>query len=141
MKSLRFYAAALSLLFTFASCEEEPQKVEPEVKTPEIRVGKTSVNLDSDGAAVNVAYVIENEIEGEKISVSCAEEWLEVNTDKARIITLSAMTNETGAVREAEVVVSYKDAEDVVIEVSQDFFINPLKIALSGDGTYFRADI
>lgn len=132
MKSLRFYAAALSLLFTFASCEEEPQKVEPEVKTPEIRVGKTSVDLDSDGAAVNVAYVIENEIEGEKISVSCAEEWLEVNTEKARIITFSAMTNETGAVREAEVVVSYKDAEDVVIEVSQDFFINPLKIALSG---------
>ncbi len=132
MKSLRFYAAALSLLFTFASCEEEPQKVEPEVKTPEIRVGKTSVDLDSDGAAVNVAYVIENEIEGEKISVSCAEEWLDVNTEKARIITFSAMTNETGAVREAEVVVSYKDAEDVVIEVSQDFFINPLKIALSG---------
>ncbi len=132
MKSLRFYAAALSLLFTFVSCEEEPQKIEPEVKTPEIRVGEASVSLDSDGAAVNVAYVIENEIEGEKISVSCAEEWLDVNTEKARIITFSAMTNETGAVREAEVVVSYKDAEDVVIEVSQDFFINPLKIALSG---------
>ena len=50
MKSLRFYAAALSLLFTFVSCEEEPQKVEPEVKTPEIRVGEASVSLDSDGA-------------------------------------------------------------------------------------------
>lgn len=134
MKSFRFMAAALSLILAVASCKEkpEPEPLEPEVKIPEIRLGQSEVSLDSDGAPVNVAYIVDNEIQGEKISVSCDAEWLSVNTDKARILTLSAQTNETGEVRSAEVTISYKDAEDVILGVSQDFFISPLKIALSG---------
>ena len=126
---MRYIALALQLLFVFAACQEKP---EPEAEAPVIRIKTTEVSLDSDGASENIAYVIENEIEGEKISVTCEAEWLEVNTDKARIITLSAQTNETGEVRKTEVVLSYRNAEDVVVEVSQDFFINPLKISLSG---------
>ncbi len=135
MRTMRLIAAVLPLMFALASCEDEvkePVQEEPEVLVPEIQLARTEVELESDGAAVNLAYMVKNEIEGEKISVSCAEDWLTVNTDKARVITLSAETNETGAVREAEVIISYKDAEDVVLDVTQDFFINPLKIALSG---------
>lgn len=126
---MRYIAAVLQLLLVFAACQEKP---EPEAEAPVIRLKATEVTLDSDGASENIAYVIENEIEGEKISVTCEAEWLEVNTDKARIITLSAQTNETGEVRKTEVVLSYRDADDVVVEVSQDFFVNPLKISLSG---------
>ena len=126
---MRYIAAALQLLFVFAACQEKP---EPEAEAPVIRLKATEVTLDSDGASENIAYVIENEIEGEKISVTCKAEWLEVNTDKARIITLSAQTNETGEVRETEVVLSYRNAEDVIVQVSQDFFVNPLNISLSG---------
>lgn len=135
MRTMRFIAVALPLLFAFASCDEavkEPEQEEPEVLVPEIQLARTEVELESDGAAVNLAYMIKNEIEGEKIAVSCEAEWLTVDTDKARIITLSAETNETGAVRETEVLISYKDAEAVVLDVTQDFFINPLKIVISG---------
>ena len=132
MKTIRFIAAVLPLSFMLASCHEEPQPVEPEVLVPEIQLGNTEAVLPSDGAPVNVAYLVKNEIEGERISVSCDADWLEVNTEKARIITLSASANETGAVRETEVVISYKDAESVAIDVTQDFFINPLTIELSG---------
>lgn len=134
MKTIRFLVAVLPLLYAFSACEDvkEPVQDEPEVLVPEIQLGDTDVNISSDGAAVSVAYVVKNEIEGEKISVSCDAGWLDVNTDKARIITLSASTNETGEVRTAEVTLSYKDAEDVALKVSQDFFVNPLKIAVSG---------
>ena len=132
MKTIRFIAAVLPLSFMLASCHEEPQPVEPEVLVREIQLGNTEAVLPSDGAPVNVAYLVKNEIEGERISVSCDADWLEVNTEKARIITLSASANETGAVRETEVVISYKDAESVAIDVTQDFFINPLTIELSG---------
>ena len=135
MRTMRFIAVALPLLFAIASCDEavkEPEQEEPEVLVPEIQLARTEVEIASDGAVVNLAYMVKNEIEGEKIAVSCEAEWLTVNTDKTRIITLSAETNETGAVREAEVLISYKDAEDVVLDVAQDFFINPLKIELSG---------
>ena len=100
---MRYIALALQLLFVFAACQEKP---EPEAEAPVIRIKTTEVSLDSDGASENIAYVIENEIEGEKISVTCEAEWLKVNTDKARIITLSAQTNETGEVRKTEVVLS-----------------------------------
>ena len=135
MKTMRFIAAVMPLLFAFASCDDkikEPEKQEPEVLAPEIQLASTEIELESDGAAVNLAYMVKNEIEGERISVSCDADWLEVNTEKARIITLSASANETGAMREAEVVISYKNAESVAIDVTQSFFINPLKIELSG---------
>ena len=134
MRTMRLLVAVLPLLFAFTSCEEvkEPVQDEPEVIIPEIQLGDTEVTIDSDGASVNVAYLVKNEIEGEKVSVLCDADWLDVNTDKPRIITISASANETGAVRKAEVIINYKDAESVVLNVAQSFFINPLKIELSG---------
>lgn len=133
MKKMRIWGAALSLLFAFAACDEVKPEPEPDpTPVPVIKLGKEEVQLESDGASVKVAYAVENEIEGEKISVDCEDDWLTVDTDKARVITLSATTNETGALRSTEVVFSYKDAEDVVLKVSQDCFISPLTISISG---------
>jgi len=130
MKSMRFLAAALALLFVVASCEEVPEEKEQEA-VPEIRLAETEVSLDSDGAAVNVAYMIENGIEGEKISVGCEADWLTVSTDMARMLIFSATANETGKERQTEVLLSYKDAEDVKITVTQDFFVSPLSISVT----------
>lgn len=128
---MRFLVAAMSFLLAFASCEEIRKEPEPEVKDPQIQLRDTEVSIASDGAAVNVAYMVENEVEGQKISVESDAEWLTVDTGKARIITLSASINETGEVRRTELVISYEGAEDVTLEVSQEFFVSPLKISIS----------
>ena len=130
MKIRNLLYAAATLVFAAVACQEkEPQK--EETPAPEIQIQKTEVTLASDGASVNVAYLIENEVEGRKISVANDAEWLTVDTGKARVITLSALINETGAQRHADVTVSYEGAEDVVISVTQDFFVSPLTISIS----------
>ena len=130
MKIRNLLYAAAALVFAAVACQEkEPQK--EETPSPEIQIQKTEVALASDGASVNVAYLIENEVEGRKISVANDAEWLTVDTGKARVITLSALINETGAQRHADVTVSYEGAEDVVISVTQDFFVSPLTISIS----------
>ena len=129
MKIRNLLYAAAALVFAAVACQEkEPQK--EETPAPEIQIQKTEVTLASDGASVNVAYLIENEVEGRKISVANDAEWLTVDTGKARVITLSALINETGAQRHADVTVSYEGAEDVVISVTQDFFVSPLTISI-----------
>lgn len=132
MKTMRYLLATLPCLFALASCGEIKPEPEPEKLVPEIQLGKTEVALASDGAAVNVAYIIKNEVEGQKISVTNEADWLTVDAGKARIITLSATVNETGEVREASVVISYEGAEDVTLEVAQEFFVNPLSLSISG---------
>ena len=130
MKIKNLFIAAAAFVLAAVSCQEkEPQK--EETPAPEIQIQKTEVTLASDGASVNVAYMIENEVEGRKISVSNDAEWLTVDTGKARVITLSALINETGAQRHADVTVSYEGAEDVVISVTQDHFVSPLTISIS----------
>ncbi|MBR5300862.1 MAG: hypothetical protein IKU36_11560 [Bacteroidales bacterium] len=130
MKIRNLFYAAAALVFAAVSCQEkEPQK--EETPAPEVQIQTTDVTLASDGASVNIAYMIENETEGEKISVSNSAEWLTVDTGKARVITLTALINETGEQRRTDVTVSYEGAKDVVISVTQDFFVSPLTISIS----------
>lgn len=136
MKTTRYFMAVMASLIAFAACQEvkEPEEnKEPEgkVEAPKILLGVTDVVLEPDGASVNVAYMVENEVEGVKIAVENDAEWLLVNTTKARIITLSAEANETGEDRSAELVLSYEGAEDVTLEVSQACFVSPLTIIVS----------
>ena len=123
MKIRNLLYAAAALVFAAVACQKE--------ETPEIQIQKTEVTLASDGASVNIAYLIENEVEGRKISVANDAEWRTVDAGKTRVITLSALINETGAQRHADVTVSYEGAEDVVISVTQDFFVSPLTISIS----------
>ena len=136
MKFSRLIFAAGAALWALAACNEipEPDQKDPENETPapEIQVAKSEVSLQSDGTSVDLAYIINNPVEGQKISVINEAEWLTVSTAKARVLSFSADLNETGAVRETQVVLSYEGAENVTIEVSQDFFVNPLKISVSG---------
>ena len=130
MKIKHLIIAAAALVFGAASCQEkEPQK--EETPAPQIQLRKTEVTLASDGASVNIAYMIENDVEGRKISVANDADWLTVDTGKARVLTLSALVNETGAQRHTDVTISYEGAEDVVLSVTQEFFVSPLTISIS----------
>ena len=138
MKIKNLAIVMMAALWAFASCgpkeepEQKPDDKPDQALTPAIQLAKTEVALASDGASVDLAYMIENPVEGQKISVSNDAEWLTVSTAKARVLTFSADINETGAVREAEVVLSYEGAEDITVEVTQEFFVNPLKVEISG---------
>ena len=123
--------AALSLVFAFSACEDTKEPQKQEIPVPEIQLRDTAVTLASDGASVDIAYMVKNEVEGQKISVVNEAGWLDVNTDKARVITLSALANETGQVRKAELLIRYEGAEDVTLTVTQDFFVNPLTVSIS----------
>ena len=134
MKIMRYLVALAATVLAALSCNEIKEPVnqeEPKPETPVIQLAATEVALASDGAAVEVAYMIANPVEGQKISVKNDADWLNVSTSKARVLTFSAGLNETGAVREAQVVLSYEGADDVTIDVSQEFFVNPLKITVS----------
>ena len=134
MKIMRYLFAMTAAVFAALSCNEIKEPVnqeEPKPETPVIQLAATEVALASDGAAVEVAYMIANPVEGQKISVKNDADWLNVSTSKARVLSFSAGLNETGAVREAQVVLSYEGADDVTIDVSQEFFVNPLTIAVS----------
>ena len=134
MKIMRYLFAMTAAVLAALSCNEIKEPVnqeDPKPETPVIQLAATEVALASDGAAVDVAYMIANPVEGQKISVKNDAEWLTVSTSKARVLSFSAGLNETGAVRQAQVVLSYEGADDVTIDVSQEFFVNPLKIAIS----------
>ena len=134
MKIMRYLVALSAAVLAAISCNEVKEPVNQEEEkpaAPQIQLAVSEVALASDGAAVDVAYMVANPVEGQKISVSNEAEWLTVNTSKARVLSFSADLNETGAVREAQVVISYEGAEDVTVDVSQEFFVNPLKISIS----------
>lgn len=128
MKALRYLFAICPVLFALASCEK-PQE---QVSVPAIKLADTQLTIESDGGSVRVAYVIENPVEGEKLTAESKADWLEVDASNARLITISAHTNETGQVREGQIILSYKGAEDATLTVSQDFFENPLSIEVLG---------
>ena len=76
MKIKNLAIAMMAALWAFASCDP---KIEPDQQpddkpdqglTPAIQLAKTEVALASDGASVDIAYMIENPVEGQKISVS-----------------------------------------------------------------------
>ena len=118
------------MVLSLVSCKEQELAPEDSESTdaPVIELGESEITLDSDGASVRVAYIVHNPIEGQNITVSADAEWLEADTSRARMLGISAQTNETGEERKATVTVSYQDAEDVTLSVTQAFFVNPLAI-------------
>lgn len=126
MKTLRYIIAICSLVWTLAACEKSG-----DADMPTIKIGKTEVVIEPSGGKARIAYAVENQVEGEKLSAATEASWLTVDASKARLLVLSAETNETGESREAQVVLKYKGAKDVVLKVTQDFFENPLAISIS----------
>ena len=132
MKMMRYLVALTAAAIAVLSCNKIKEPVDQgNTPAPAIQLAVSEVELASDGAAVDVAYMVENPVDGQKISVSNNSGWLTVSTAKARVLTFSAGLNETGAVRETQVVISYEGAEDVTIDVTQGFFVSPLKITIS----------
>ena len=125
MKTNRMFFI-LATVAAIASCKP----IEPEVEAPSIELASDKVQLTAEGEPVQVAYNIVNATEGTNLTVTEDAEWLEVNTSKPRILEFSAAINDTDAVRQAEVTISYEGAETKVITVSQDVWVAPLTITV-----------
>ena len=125
MKTNRMFFI-LAAVAAIASCKP----IEPEVEAPSIELASDKVQLTAEGESVQVAYNIVNATEGTSLTVTEDAEWLEVNTAKPRILEFSAALNDTDAVRQAEVTISYEGAEAKVITVSQDAWVAPLSITV-----------
>lgn len=126
MKSNRMFIVLAAVAAAFAACDP----VEPEVEAPVIELASDKVQLTAEGEAVQVAYNIANAVEGVNITVTEDADWLEVNAAKPRILEFTATTNDTDAVRQAEVTVSYEGAESKVITVSQEMWVAPIAITV-----------
>ncbi len=126
MKFAKFIVAALALMAGVTACVEEP-----EAPSPEIKVGEQTITLEAAGDSYSIGYMIENPVEGEKISVSYEAEWLTVNSAKMRTLEFTAPLNESGEERSVDVVLSYKGAENVILKVTQLYHESPLKIELT----------
>ncbi|MBR5103456.1 MAG: BACON domain-containing protein [Bacteroidales bacterium] len=122
MKRILFIIATLLAVF---SCVEPAIEVERNIE-----LSQTDVVIGSQGATVKVVYQINGADQGAQVSVANDAEWLTVSTDKARLIELTAEKNETGALREALVRVSYQDYEEVAITVSQTIWEDPIVLNL-----------
>lgn len=128
MKRLNQLLILLAFVTSMIACKKEQPE---EQLSPVILLGQTEITLDADGAAVSIGYMIDNPVDGEKISVSSDAEWLNFSTAKVRAIEFTATPNGTGQERTAEVTVSYKDAEPVTITVSQLCFESPITLTVS----------
>ena len=127
MKTVLRYIAAFVLAAAVVACV----KNEP-TGDPEIRLSQTEVTLSSDGTLKKVVYELVNLASDNEISVAYDADWLEVSTLKARILEFSASKNESGAERSADVIVSCKDAEDVIIKVTQSIWNDPIVLTVTG---------
>ncbi|MBP3548248.1 MAG: hypothetical protein J6J64_06200 [Alistipes sp.] len=117
MKNVKFLFVALILAVGFASCEKEPS---PEPVKPIIEFEATEVGIDAYGTPSSLIYSIKNIEEGvaDKLTATYDASWLSVEIgDDA--VTLSAERNEAESHRTADVVFSYKGADDVTVRVLQ----------------------
>lgn len=129
-RSLKIFTLLLiAAAATLTSCKDDPAE---EIAVPKIKLGETEISLAAEGETRSVGYLIENPVEGEKIGVECAADWLTFNTSKVRSIEFSAELNESGAERVAEVTLSYKGAESISLKVTQLWKEIPIKIEIQG---------
>lgn len=123
----RFLTLIFASLFAlgFVACQDDPKEL-----TPTITLGQTEVTIPSSGESVSIAYLVENPVEGEKIAVEGAPEWLTVNTSRVRTIELTATENTSSEERTATLTVTYKGAKNCTIDVKQACYDSPLRIEI-----------
>ena len=124
MKKVYFTLMAIfAITMGFTSCkEEEPTQI------PVIEFAQDSVILSDQGSTEIIGYRVNNPIKGEKLTATHQAQWLTVNTDSEQNIEFSATLNEEYEERSTEVTFSYKNAQDVVLKVTQSGKPAPISI-------------
>lgn len=98
----------LALPLAFAACEETPNDVEnPAENNPVLTLTSQDVlNFGAEGGEAEIAYTLQNAVEGTKLTATCEAGWVTVVAGEKVRVTVEA--NE-GDARETEIVVTYGD--------------------------------
>ena len=127
MKKIFSYIVAAVFAFMAVACIEEGAQL-----VPALNLSTDKVVLSAEGTMQKIVYEVQNVAEPEELFVTYEADWLQVSTQKARLIEVSASKNETGAERAADLIVSYPGLEDVVVNVSQPAWNAPIVLTVLG---------
>lgn len=107
--------AAVAAL-VFAGCKEENPAVEP----PVITLGsESSLSFPAVGGQGEIIYSVANPVEGVVLKADSDAEWVENLQVSEASVTFDVAANDAEDVRDADIVLSYGDAEPVKVNVSQ----------------------
>ena len=114
--------AILTLSF-FSSCKEEEPQQKPELKLTSSQLVDGVFSVTAQAGQYEIAYAIENAVEGAAVSAESAADWIEIaetvtGSPVDGKIVFSVAANEAAA-REGKITVSYPDAAPQVVTVKQ----------------------
>ena len=126
LKNLLMFAL-LPIFALTVGCEQNPNVEDNPVveKDSTITLKESTITMSYGGGSVFVNYSIENPHAGEKISVKAEDSWVGgFDTSYTGAFQMVVEPNDSGAVRQTLVTVSYRYAEDVTFVVKQDTKLN-----------------
>lgn len=102
------------LSVAFVACEKEPSEaVKPVIK---VTTGNV-VEFTAQGGSQEIAFQVSNAVDSERVKISEVADWISVVTDTTSAdITVEA---NMGAAREAQLILSYANADKVTVTVKQ----------------------
>ena len=127
MRRVFAYISAAVAALAAAACVEENLN-----QDPSLELSSYEVTLSADGAMQKIVYELKNVPSADDLSVICEADWLQISTQKARVIEVSASRNETGAERRTQMTVSYPGLEDAVVSVVQPAWSAPIVLTVKG---------
>lgn len=131
MKRTLYLSSMLAAALFMSACnEKEPVGPEEKPDVPVIQLAETGISIESEGGNARVAYQIENSVEGVSLKAETDAEWIEDLTVKARVIEFNVGKNESGALRTADIILTYEGAEDAEISVSQEQWDAPVTLTV-----------
>lgn len=97
-----------------------------EIVPPVIKPVESNLSISYNSQSFQLVYSVSNQIQGESLKASSSSSWLSVVSVGEQIISLKAQENNDGKNREALLTLSYANAEDVIVKVTQAFVASEL---------------
>ena len=127
MKRVLFSALMLiAALVGFSACERGGEEVKPN----NIKVYVEEVVASAEGEKVRFNYSVVSPIEGEKLKVECAAEWVTNIAVYASFVDVTVAKNDTGAKRSAVLMCKY-GKQTLSVNLVQDVWNEPLAITIT----------
>lgn len=117
MNSFKFFLMSVAVvLFAAGACNKDDDTTT--TTSPEIVVDTTEFEVNSASSTLIIEYEVNNAVDGEELTATAGDDWLETELGDGTV-TLYIYENTTKEDRSATVTLSYSEADDVIITVTQ----------------------